>query len=79
VPIFRTKPKSSQWLPLIDKLKEIINSWGEKWLNLAGKVFLIKVVLESILIYKSSLLLAPATMIKKIDSLFRWFLWEGGK
>jgi hypothetical protein len=24
VPIFRTKPKASQWLPLIDKLKERI-------------------------------------------------------
>jgi hypothetical protein len=29
VPIFITNPKSSQWLPLIDKLKERINSWGE--------------------------------------------------
>jgi hypothetical protein len=79
VPIFRTKPKASQWLPLIDKLKERINSWGAKWLNLVGKVVLIKAVLASILIYQSSLLLAPATMIQKIDALFRRFLWEGGK
>jgi exonuclease III len=79
VPIFRTKPKASQWLPLIDKLKGRINSWGEKWLNLVGKVVLIKAVLASIPIYQSSLLLAPTTMIQKIDALFRRFLWEGGK
>jgi hypothetical protein len=64
--IFRTKPKASQWLPLIDKLKERINSWGENWLNLAGKVVLIKVFLASIPIYQCSLLLSLATMIQKI-------------
>jgi hypothetical protein len=79
VPIFRTKPKASQWLPLIDKLKGKMNSWGEKCLNLAGKVVLIKAVLASISVYQSSLLLAPTTMILKINALFRRFLWEGRK
>jgi hypothetical protein len=79
VPIFRTKLKASQWLPLIDKLKERINSWGENWINIAGKVVLIKALLKSISIYQSSLLLAPSTMIQKIKVLFRRFLWEGGR
>jgi hypothetical protein len=69
----------SQWLPLIDKLKERINSWVANWLNIANKVVLIKEVLESIPIYQSSLLLAPSTMIQKIKELFRRFLWEGWK
>jgi hypothetical protein len=79
VPIFMAKLKASHRLPLIDKLKGRIKSWGAKWLNLAGKVVLIKAVLANILIYQSSLLLAPSTMIQKIDVLFRQFLWEGGK
>jgi hypothetical protein len=79
VPIFKSKPKAAQWTPLIDKLKNRINSWGATWLNLAGKVVLIKAVLASIPIYQSSLLLAPVTTIQKIEALLRRFLWEGGK
>ena len=47
VPIFKSKPKDSHWNLLIDKLKNKINSWGTSWLNLAGKVVLIKAVLAS--------------------------------
>jgi hypothetical protein len=43
VPIFKTSLKSSVWITLLDKLKERINSWGASWLNLAGKVVLIKI------------------------------------
>jgi hypothetical protein len=78
VPIFKTKPLASNWNPLIEKLKNKINSWGARWLNLAGKVVLIKAVLASIPIYQSSLLLAPVTIIQKMEALFRRFLWEGG-
>jgi hypothetical protein len=59
VSIVKSNPKASHWTPLIDKLKNKINSCGKNWLNLAGKVVLIKEVLASILIYQSSLLLAP--------------------
>jgi hypothetical protein len=58
VPIFKSNPKALHWDQLIGKIKNRINFWGEKWLNLAGKVVLIKAVLASILIYQSSLLLA---------------------
>jgi hypothetical protein len=79
VPIFNSNPRTSHWNLLIDKLKNKINSWGASWLNLAGKVVLIKVVLANILIYQSSLLLAPSSIIQKIEAMFRRFLWEGGK
>jgi hypothetical protein len=79
VPIFNSTPRTSHWNLLIDKIKNKINSWGASWLNLAGKVVLIKAVLASIPIYQSSLLLAPASIIQKIEAMFRRFLWEGGK
>jgi hypothetical protein len=63
VSIFKTKPLASNWNPLIEKLKNKINSWGAIWLNLEGKVVLIKAVLAIIPIYQSSLLLAPVTII----------------
>jgi hypothetical protein len=65
VPIFKSTPKASHWNQLIERIKNRINSWGANWLNLAGKVVLIKAVLASIPIYQSSLLLAPSTVIQK--------------
>ena len=84
IPIFKAKPKSSAWNPIIEKIKRKIHGWGSIWLNLAGKVVLIKAVLNSCLLYQSSLLLAPATVISQIEGLIRSFLWQncnagGGK
>jgi hypothetical protein len=59
--------------------KEQNNLLGANWLNLAGKVVLIKAALASIPIYQSSLLLAPVSIIQKIEAMHRCFLWEGGK
>ena len=47
IPIFKAKPKSSAWNPIIEKIKRKIHGWGSIWLNLAGKVVLIKAVLNS--------------------------------
>ena len=49
------------------------------WLTLAGKLVLLKSVLSNIPIYQSSILLAPSSVISKIETLFKNFLWEGGK
>jgi len=79
ITISKYAPKSSQWLPLIDKLKTRINSSRASWLYLAGKLVLIKSVLFKILIYQCSILLSVAGFISKIESLLRRFLWKGGK
>ena len=66
-------------MPLLDKVKAIIQVWGANWLNIAGKVVLMKSVLISLPIYQNSMLLAPKTFISKLDGLLRRFLWEWGK
>ena len=40
---------------------------------------LLKSVLSSITIYQSSILLAPSSVINKIESILKKFLWKGGK
>ena len=77
VPIFKTKAKSSAWNPIVEKIKNKIQGWGSTWLNLAGKVVLIKAVLNSYLIYQSSLLLAPAKTINQIEGLIGHFSGRG--
>jgi len=79
IPISKSSPKFAQWLPLIDKLENRINLWRYFWLNMAGKLVLIKSMLSSIPIYQCSTLLAPARLISKFDSFLRRFLWKGGK
>ena len=79
VPIFKAASRVSHWNLLIEKIKNKISSWGAQWLTLAEKVVLIKAILASIPIYHSSLLLAPNSIIQKIETMQRRFLWEGGK
>ena len=78
VPIFKSKAKKSAWTPIVEKIKRNITHWGTIWLNLAGKVVLIKAVLNSFLLYQCSLLLAPVTILNQIEGLIRNFLWKGG-
>lgn len=79
IPIFKNAPRTSHWNHLVEKLKNTFSSWGVNWLNLAGKAVLIKSVVSSIPICQSSLLLAPATIIQRIEAFQRRFLWEGGR
>jgi len=78
VPIFKSKAKKSAWTPIVEKIKRNITHWGTIWLNLAGKVVLIKAVLNSFLLYQCTLLLAPVTVLSQIEGLIRNFLWQGG-
>ena len=64
---------------MLDKLKIIIQAWGASWLNIVGKVILMKSVLISLPVYQNSILLAPKTFISKVYGLVRRFMWEGGK
>ena len=78
-PIFKKGTKAIQWTPIIDKFKNRIQNWGSNWLNPAGKSVLLKSVLMSIPIYQNSILLAPVSILKKMETLIKKFLWEGGK
>ena len=78
VPIFQVKPNSSAWQHIVEKIKSKVTGWGTAWLNLAGKVILIKAVLNSYLLYQCSMILAPVKTISQIEGMLRSFLWQGG-
>ena len=40
VPLVKTAPRNSLWMPIMDKLKARIMAWGTNWLNKAGKLIL---------------------------------------
>jgi hypothetical protein len=79
IPIFKKNSKVAHWTSILDKMKIRIQAWGANWLNIAGKVVLMKSVLISLSIYQNSILLAPKSFINKMEGMLRRFLWEGGK
>ena len=79
IPLVKAAPKKSLWMPLLEKLKSKIMSWGDSWLNKAGKIVLINSVLSSLPVYQASLMLAPKGIVQEIDKLLKKFLWEGGR
>ena len=60
-------------------LKNKMKSWGLRWLNLAGKLVLIKSILVSYAICTSAIFLTPKSTINGIIIVTNKFLWRGEK
>ena len=56
-----------------------ILSWGVNWINITGKIALIKAILKSIPIFLCSTLFAPARILSSLRKEIRIFLWKGEK
>ncbi|XP_016164370.1 uncharacterized protein LOC107606876 [Arachis ipaensis] len=64
------------WKPVIDKVEEKLSLWKAKVLNKAGKLVLIKSMLNSMPVYYLSLYKMPKAVAEKLISLQRRFLWS---
>nr|XP_029145814.1 uncharacterized protein LOC114924701 [Arachis hypogaea] len=64
------------WKPIVDKVEEKFSLWKAKVLNKAGKLVLIKLVLNSLPVYYLSLYRMPKAVTDKLISLQRRFLWS---
>ncbi|XP_016199040.1 uncharacterized protein LOC107640007 [Arachis ipaensis] len=70
------------WKPIIEKVEEKLSLWKSKVLNKAGKLVLIKLVLNSLPVYYLSLYKMANAVAEKLVSLQRRFLWgkeDGGE
>ncbi|XP_072054977.1 uncharacterized protein [Arachis hypogaea] len=76
VPLGVTPRLVKTWKPIIDKVEEKLNLWKVKVLSKAGKLVLIKSVLNSLPVYYLSLYKMPQAVAKKLISLQRRFLWS---
>ncbi|XP_016185821.1 uncharacterized protein LOC107627507 [Arachis ipaensis] len=63
------------WKPVIDKVEEKLSLWKAKILSKAGKLVLIKSVINSLPIYYLSLYKMPNVVARRIISLQRRFFW----
>jgi hypothetical protein len=67
------------WSWLVAKLEKILKSWSFHWLSRAGRLVLVKSVLESILVYWISLAWLPKGTLEKLRRTCFRFLWAGSK
>eukprot|EP00253_Pinus_taeda_P016424 PITA_16424 len=77
---FRLKPNGypiADWAWLIVKIEIRINIWQQRWLSRAGRLTLLKSVLEAILVYWMSLAWIPKGILKRTQQLCCRFLWRG--
>ncbi|XP_043717969.1 uncharacterized mitochondrial protein AtMg00310-like [Telopea speciosissima] len=62
---------------MLDLIRKRLQLWKGKLLSYAGRLVLIRLVLESSYIYWSSIYNLPQATIKSLESLFASFLWKG--
>ncbi|WOG86036.1 hypothetical protein DCAR_0105230 [Daucus carota subsp. sativus] len=77
VPLISSRLWVNDCRPLIQKVRDKIESWENKWLNYAGRVQLDTSVLLSLQVYWSSIFLLPISVTKQIEKLIRSFIWSG--
>lgn len=67
--------KCSAWRPVLDKVRKKLATWKLKTLSRAGRLTLIKSMLNSLPIYFMSLFKMPKWIAKEIVKLQRSFFW----
>jgi hypothetical protein len=65
------------WEGVIKKMQERVKNWTYKALNLAGRLFPTKAVLQAIPVYMMSVFPARKGILQKIRTIQRDFLWRG--
>jgi mannosylglycoprotein endo-beta-mannosidase len=77
VPIFKGKPKSCYLQPIADKIKLKLSAWKASLLSIAGRVQLVKSVIQSMLTYSISIYSWPSSLLKDLEKCIRNFIWSG--
>lgn len=76
------KPNSYRvvdWLWLVKIIEKRINIWAYMWLSMGGRLVFIKVVLQNIHVYWSTLAKLHSFIKKRIRQIITNLLWKGAK
>lgn len=78
-----TSPKKiAFWDPMIHKVKSRLDGWEVDYISMAGRLVLLKVVIDSLPIFWFNLYLIPASVLRSLEQIRRSFIWgqsENGK
>ena len=77
VPLISTKLTAVDCRVLVDRIVARVKSWTSRVLSFAGRLQLIQSVLFSIQVYWSSIFILPKSVVIKVETTLRSFLWKG--
>jgi hypothetical protein len=77
LPVGANPRLSSTWKPVVDAIKRRLNSWGNKFISLGGRIVLINAVLNSIPVFFLSYLKMSVKVWREVVKIQRTFLWGG--
>ncbi|MCI10694.1 RNA-directed DNA polymerase (Reverse transcriptase), partial [Trifolium medium] len=75
--IYSGKPKACWLQPIADKIQSKLSTWKASLLSMAGRVQLVRAVIQSMLIYSISLYSWPSSLINHIEKCVKNFIWSG--
>lgn len=76
MPFYVRRLKSRYWDTFVQKVQNKLIGWKVKCLTYARKIILIKIVLQSILVYSAMVFKLPINIYDKIDKICNRFLWS---
>ncbi|XP_077246096.1 uncharacterized protein LOC143885953 [Tasmannia lanceolata] len=76
IPLFTSNLRIQDCSLLISKIRRRISGWSTKFLNQAGRVELIKSVINSFQIFWSSAFNLPKGVMEEIEKICRAFIWS---
>ncbi|XP_058763698.1 uncharacterized protein LOC131637124 [Vicia villosa] len=77
IPIGFNPRKESTWQPLLEKMRRRLNGWKNRFLNLGGRITLLKSILSSLSIFFMSFYKMPTKVVKECTKIQSNFLWGG--
>jgi hypothetical protein len=77
IPLFKGKPKVSWLQPIADKIHAKLSAWKASLLSMAGRVQLVKDVIQSMLLYSITIYSWPVFLIKQVEKAVKNFIWSG--
>ncbi|KAL8474055.1 hypothetical protein ACS0TY_030778 [Phlomoides rotata] len=77
VPIFRGTPRVHHLSRLVDSVIYKFSRWKGSTLSLAGRKCLINSVIAASLVHSMMVYHWPHSLLKKVDTAMRNFLWKG--
>jgi hypothetical protein len=67
--------RSDCFIHFVERIIQRINGWKEKYLSIAGKEILLKVVAQAIPVYAMSVFQIPIGVCKKMTDAIAQFWW----
>jgi hypothetical protein len=75
LPSIVSKNRTQAFPSIKDRVCKRLNDWKLKFLSLAGKEVLLKVVVQVVPTYSMSIFLLPKTLCKELNSMMQRFWW----